>query len=145
MHNLHYPWRCSGKQTGVRLQKQSLVQKPQTGPGERRWSPVWFAFGAFTPRQTFTNGRGEGGGGRERWVKGEKEVSMGVMSSQGSHVLKKTFRRFSLSHKHTWSVRLPPTVGIPRHLCDRVSLSEECFVRSQGAPHIRGIRLAPVR
>lgn len=77
-----------------------------------------------------------GGGGRK--------VSVGVMSSQGSHVLKKTFLRRSLSHKHTQSAD-PPTVGIPRHLCDRVSLSEECFVRSQGAPHIWGIRLAPVR
>lgn len=48
-------------------------------------------------------------------------------------------------HAHTQSVCLPPTVGIPQHLCDRMSLSEECFVRSQGAPHIRGIRLAPVR
>lgn len=28
---------------------------------------------------------------------------MGVMSSQGSHVLKKTFLRRSLSHKHTQS------------------------------------------
>lgn len=36
-------------------------------------------------------------------------------------------------------VCLPPAVGIPQHLCDRVSLSEECFVRSQGAPHIRGL------
>lgn len=36
-------------------------------------------------------------------------------------------------------VCLPPAVGIPQHLCDRVPLSEECFVRSQGAPHIRGL------
>ncbi len=52
----------------VRLQKQSWVLKPQTGPGERGWSPVWFAFGALVLRQTFTNGRegGEGGGDWER-------------------------------------------------------------------------------
>lgn len=39
----------------------------------------------------------------------------------------------------------PPTVGIPQHFSDGVPLSAECFVRSQDAPHIRGIRLAPVR
>lgn len=114
MHNLHCPWRGRGKRTAVRLQKPSPVQKPQTGPGERRWSPVWFAFAALIPRQTFTNG---GGGERGwRWVKGEKEVSTGVTSSQGSHILKKTFRRlfpsFSLSLSQTHLVSPPaPNCG----------------------------------
>lgn len=78
---------------------------------------------------------------------GKKGASMGMMSSQPSHVLKKTFLCFLLRNAHTThtETNYPPTVGIPLHLCDRVYLSEECFVRSQGTPHIRGIRLAPVR
>ena len=45
-----------GEQSEVKLQKQSRIPKPQTGPGERGWLLVWFAFGALILRR-FTHSR----------------------------------------------------------------------------------------
>lgn len=58
-------------------------------------------------RQMGADGGGRGGKVVERWVKWEKEVSKGAMSSQGSHGLKKTFLRFSVSQTHSVSLPTP--------------------------------------
>lgn len=130
-------WRCRDEGRGP--QKLSLVLQPQTGAGERRWSPAWFAF-----RDVHKCRGGQGwsrfgsweGGGLTKSPRGLCQVTVFMYC-------KRTFLCFPDSLKH--STCLPPAVGIPRHVCDRASLSEECFVRSQDSPHIRGIRLAPVR
>lgn len=87
-------------------------------------------------------------------TEGKETVSKGVMSRQwfrGAQKKEKNTQNISrfpcLTSRPSLPARpsTPLTVGILRWLCDGVFLSEECFVRSQGAPHIRRIRLAPVR
>lgn len=123
--------------------KDDGVLKSQTNPGERGLLSVWFAFGALILRRLhmaqsrFREGETKkadtGGKGDECQVK--------VLMYRG----KKQFYIFlplTLQPSQSAGLRLWEFLSIS---CDRVPLSQECFVRSQGAPHIRGIRLAPVR
>lgn len=128
-----------GWTVSVRLQKQSCYWSHRRAQVREDGHRSGFHLKCWFLRQTLRQREKEMGKGGERSLHG------GDVKWRFSCTEENISPFLSLSLKHTQSVCLPPTVGIPRHLCDRVSLSEECFVRSQGAPHIRGIRLAPVR
>lgn len=126
-----------GRQLGF---KDGGVLKSQTNPGERGWLSVWFAFGALILRRLAYSTE------RRETKKTDLGTHWGGLSEGADECQVKALmfrgKPFYFSRSQSAGLRLWEFQGIS---CDGGALSEECFVRSQGAPHIRGIRLAPVR